>query len=77
MCGSSIKGEPESEMELNSVFKEINKLREWLSHGKIPPSKAYCLCLQLNKAYLSHNRCHYLALVFIFSFNQKRTTIPK
>jgi hypothetical protein len=27
--GSSIKGAPGSEMKLNPVFKEINRLRKW------------------------------------------------
>jgi hypothetical protein len=27
--GSSIKGAPETEMELNPVFQEIKRLREW------------------------------------------------
>ena len=29
MCGSSNKGAPASGVELNSMFKEINRLREW------------------------------------------------
>jgi hypothetical protein len=29
MCGSSNKRAPGSEMELNPVFKEVNRLREW------------------------------------------------
>jgi hypothetical protein len=29
MCGSSIKGEPGSRMEIFKIFKEINRLREW------------------------------------------------
>jgi hypothetical protein len=29
MFGSSIKGAPESAMELNPVFEVINRLREW------------------------------------------------
>jgi hypothetical protein len=29
MDGSSYKGAPRSEMELDHMFKEINRLREW------------------------------------------------
>jgi hypothetical protein len=29
MYGSSNKGSPASEMELNPILKEINRLREW------------------------------------------------
>jgi hypothetical protein len=36
MYGLSIIGAPGSGMDLNSVFKEINRLREWWSQGKIP-----------------------------------------
>ena len=31
------KKAPGSEMELNLLFKEINRLRKWWSQGKIPP----------------------------------------
>jgi hypothetical protein len=38
MYGSKNKGAPGSRVELNPVFKEINRLREWWPQGKIPPS---------------------------------------
>ena len=38
MYGSNNEGAPESEIELNPVYKEIDRLREWWSQGKIPPS---------------------------------------
>jgi hypothetical protein len=39
MYGSNNNKEAsENKMELNSVFKEIKRLREWRSQGKIPPS---------------------------------------
>jgi hypothetical protein len=36
--GSSNKRAPASTMELNPVFREINRLREWWLWGKIPSS---------------------------------------
>jgi hypothetical protein len=36
--GLSNKGATGSEMELNPIFKEINRLRQWCLWGKIPPS---------------------------------------
>jgi hypothetical protein len=49
MYDLSIKEAPESEMELNPVFKDIRQIKGVVTLGQDPSSKAYYLCLQLNK----------------------------
>jgi hypothetical protein len=44
MSGSSNKGAAGSRMEVNPVFQELHRLREWWLWGRIPPCWAHCFC---------------------------------
>jgi hypothetical protein len=53
MYGSSIKGAPESAMELNPVFKDIKQIKDMLTLGQDPTQLSLLfMCLQLNKEQL-------------------------
>jgi hypothetical protein len=44
-----VKGALGSEMKLNPVFKEMNKLRDWCLGERSHPAKLIVMCLPLNK----------------------------
>ena len=69
------KKAPGSEMELNPLFKEINRLRKWWSQGKIPPFIVFFFCLRLQLKELCRVGCYYMIIVFILTFNLEWTTI--